>query len=311
MSREIGEIVSEVCKDRLKGYVRALEGLRHGTENYAILEEKARIIEAELSSFGLAAESQPVFYKQRNYRNIIATLQGSRSGKEMLLVGAHYDSPRESPGADDNASGVAVLLEAARILSGSEFTKTIQFVAFTLEEPQTWNHSILRGSRQFVLEARKSGVIYEAVLILECVGYTDGREFSQIVPPLIGVPVSKVGDFLAVVANKRSRRLMETFCRCSSNQVPGLKLLSHAFPFQGYLLPQCRFSDHASFWNGGYPALMLTDTAMFRNPHYHTHHDTHDTLNFDFMADVARSVAAFVTTAGGLLQRAEFRGQYI
>ncbi len=298
MSKEIGEIVAQVSEDRLKEYVRALEGLRHGTENYTILEEKAAIIVDKLGSFGLAVNSQPVFYKQRNYRNIIATLQGSGSEKEMLLVGAHYDSPRGSPGADDNASGVAVLLETARILSGSKFTKTIQFVAFTLEEPQTWNHSILRGSRHFVREARKSGALYDAVLILESVGYTDGRELSQIVPPLIGVPVSNVGDFLAVIANQRSRRLMETFCRCASNQAPGLKLLSHAFPFQGYLLPQSRFSDHASFWNGGYPALMLTDTAMFRNPHYHTRHDTHDTLNFDFMADVARSVVAFIAIAG-------------
>jgi len=115
MSTEIGGIVAEVSRDRLNENVRALEGLRHGTENYAILEEKAGFIEDELRSFGLAVESQPVIYRQRRYRNIIATLRGNGSGKEKLLVGAHYDSPRGSPGADDNASGVAVLLEAARI----------------------------------------------------------------------------------------------------------------------------------------------------------------------------------------------------
>lgn len=298
MSKETARMASEVSKDRLKEYVRTVEGLRHGTENYSILEEKAGFIADQLGSCGLAVESQPVFYQHRNYRNIIATLQGSGSGQEMLLVGAHYDSSRGSPGADDNASGVAVLLETARILGRHGFRKTIQLVAFTLEEPQIWNHSILRGSSHFVRKARRSGARYEAVLILESVGYTDTRELSQVVPPLLGVPVSKIGDFLAVVANKRSRRLMERFCRCASEQVPGLKLLSHAFPFQGYLLPQTRFSDHASFWNGGYPALMLTDTAMFRNPHYHTRHDTHDTLDFDFMADVARCVVAFIMTAG-------------
>jgi Zn-dependent M28 family amino/carboxypeptidase len=300
MSREIGEIVAEVSKGRLYDYVRALEGLRHGTENYESLDEKAGFIEDELRSFGLAMESQPVLYKGRRYRNIIATVLGSGSGKEMLLVGAHYDSPRGSPGADDNASGVAVLLESARILSGHQFTKTIQLVAFTLEESQTWRHSFLRGSSHFVREARRSGAKYEAVLILECVGYATTRERSQYVPRFIGFPVSKIGDFLAVIADKPSSALMDSFKRITLDCIPSLKVVSHAFPFYGHLVPQSRFSDHSSFWKKGYRALMLTDTAMFRNPHYHTHHDTHDTLNYDFMANVAKSVVAFMATAGGL-----------
>ena len=305
MSGEIEGIVAEVSRDRLNENVRALEGLRHGTENYAILEEKAGFIEDELRSFGLAVESQPVMYRQRRYRNIIATFRGNGSGKEMLLVGAHYDSPRGSPGADDNASGVAVLMEAARILSGHGFTKTIQFVAFTLEEAQIWSHSILRGSRHFVREARRSETMFEAVLILECVGYATRREGSQFVPPFIGIPLSKVGDFLAVIADKPSSALMDAFQRTTLAWNADLKIVSHAFPLYGHLVPQSRFSDHASFWKKGYPALMLTDTAMFRNPNYHTHHDTHDTLDFDFMANVAKSVVAFIATAGGLLQRSE------
>lgn len=300
MSSEILELVAAVQKDRLEEYVRALEGLRHGTENYAALEEKARFIEVQLRSCGCEVESQMVPYKERSYRNIVATLNGTESGKERLLVGAHYDSPRGSPGADDNASGVAALLEAARILGRCRFKRTVQFVAFTLEEPQTWNHSILRGSRHFAREARRSGIRYEAVLILECVGYTDKKQRSQIIPSLVGIPVPKTGDFLGVIANKSSKALMESFHANVATWVPELKVASYAVPLHGYLVPQSRFSDHSSFWNHGYPALMLTDTAMFRNPNYHTPRDTLDTLDFDFLTDVAKSVVSFIGANCGL-----------
>jgi Zn-dependent M28 family amino/carboxypeptidase len=301
MPEEISNLVGEVRGARLEQYVRKLEGLRHGTENYAALEEKARFIEEELISFGLRVENQPVPYKGRRYRNIIATLEGTGSGKERLLVGAHYDSSRGSPGADDNASGIAVLLESARILGGRGFGKTVQFVAFTLEEPQTWKHSILRGSRHFAREARRAGTKYEAVLVLECVGYTDRRKWSQIIPSVAGIPVPKTGDFLGNIANKPSRKLMEAFHECATSRVPEFKVVSYAVPLRGYLIPQSRFSDHSSFWNCGYPALMLTDTAMFRNPNYHTYRDTHETLDYDFMANAARCVVAFIGGEAGRL----------
>jgi len=301
MPLRIQELVAEVRKDRLQGNVRAIEGLRHGTQNYATLEEKAEFVVDELHSFGFEVESQSVIYKNRNYRNIIATLGRSEFDTDRFLVGAHYDSPRGSPGADDNASGVAALLEAARVLGGQRFTKTIQFVAFTLEEPQTWNHSILRGSRLFVREARRSGIRYNSVLILECVGYTDKKERSQLIPSLVGIPVPKTGDFLGVIANRSSKPLMEAFHKSATTWVPEVRLVSYAVPLHGYLIPQSRFSDHSSFWNHGYPALMLTDTAMFRNPNYHTCHDTHDTLDYDFLSCVTKGVVAYIGTACGLL----------
>ncbi len=294
MPREINSLVGEVSRERLDEYVRKLEGLRHGTENYATLEEKACFIEEEFKSFGLRVENQPVPYKGRHYRNIIATLDGTGDNGQRLLIGAHYDSPRGSPGADDNASGTAVLLETARILGRREVGKTLQFVAFTLEEPQTWNHSILRGSRRFARDARRAGTEYEAVLVLECVGYTDKRERSQVIPSLTGIQVPKTGDFLGIIADKPSRKLMEAFHECAATWVPDLKTVSYAVPLRGYLIPQSRFSDHSSFWNRGYRALMLTDTAMFRNPNNHAKSDTHATLDYDFMSNVARSVVAFI-----------------
>ena len=111
---------------------------------------------------------------------------------------------------------------------------------------------------------------------------------------MVAQPVPRTGDFLGVVANKPSKGLMKAFHRSAATLAPGFKVVSCAVPLRGYLIPQSRFSDHSSFWNRGYPALMLTDTAMFRNPNYHTSRDTHETLDFDFMTNVGRCVVAFI-----------------
>ncbi len=297
-SRDVGNILSEIDPARLQGYLGAVEGVRHGTENYALLDETAHYLETTFRSFGLGVTHQEVFFKGRPYRNIIATLEGSAPEKDRLLIGAHYDSPRGSPGADDNGSGTAVLLEAARILSRHRPARTVQFVAFTLEEPQTWTHVILRGSRQFAREARKEGIGYAAAVILECVGYTDTRVRSRLIPLLVGVRVSEAADFLAVIADRRSAGIMDLFHTTAAATVPELTVVPYAVPLSGYIIPQTRFSDHASYWDQGYPALMLTDTAMFRNPHYHTSRDTSDTLDVEFMAAVTRSVVAFILKLG-------------
>lgn len=288
------DILSQVSAERLQGYVKRIEGLRHGWENYETLEEKASFIEGTLRSFGLPVEDQEVLFHGKTYRNIIATLGGDRGETNWLLLGAHYDSAPGSPGADDNASGVAVLLEAAGILSKMKPDRTIQFVAFTLEEPQPHTVHFLIGSGLFAQEARRLNRGYEAVFILESVGYTDSAEGSQIVPFLIGMPAPKKGNFLAVIANKRSKDLMEAFRAFASEYVPELLLFPYAVPFSGRIVPESRFSDHASFWNSGYPALMLTDTAMFRNPHYHTPHDRYETLDFSFMHNVTKAVISAI-----------------
>jgi len=291
---DIRHLIGAVSGERLRGHVVALEGLRHGWENFPALEERASYVEETLKSFGYQVESEPVPFRTRTYRNIIATIEGVIPGLPWLLVGAHYDSPLGSPGADDNASGVAVLLEVARILSEWRPAKTIQFVAFTLEERQSYDATILRGSREFVRRASEAGRRYDVALILECVGYTDRSKRSQILPRLITIPVPETADFLAVIAARRSKPAMERFHRAAAEYVPELPVVPYAVPFNGYLIPQSRCSDHSSFWDAGYPALMLTDTAMFRNPNYHTLRDTSDTLDYGFMADVNRAVIAAV-----------------
>ena len=130
------DILSQVNTKRLQEYVKKIEGLRHGWENYAALEQRAAFIEDTFKSFYYSVENQEFLYHERTYRNIVATLEGLHQEKERILLGAHYDAAWGSPGADDNGSGVAVLLEAAAILSRQKLNRTVQLVAFTLEEPQ-------------------------------------------------------------------------------------------------------------------------------------------------------------------------------
>jgi Zn-dependent M28 family amino/carboxypeptidase len=189
-------------------------------------------------------------------------------------------------------------LEASHILSSLKLQRTIQFVAFTLEEPQPQTLHFLIGSNHFANEAYKSKKRYKAALILESVGYTDDTEGSQIAPLIMRAPVPKKGNFLGIIANGRSRSIMNGFRVASNAYVPELPVVSYKVPFSGRLIPETRFSDHASFWNYGYPALMLTDTAMFRNPHYHTRHDRFETLDFNFMTNVAKAVVSVLLTFG-------------
>jgi Zn-dependent M28 family amino/carboxypeptidase len=290
----INKISSEVSIERLKSYVKSVEGLRHGWENYEALEEKAEFIEGTLRSFNLKVESQEVPFHRKTYRNIIAIMEGIDKEKEGILLGAHYDAAWGSPGADDNASGVAVLLEAANILSNQKLHRTVQFVAFTLEEPQPQTLNFLIGSNHFVREAKKQKKRYEAVFILESVGYTDTIEGSQAVPVFVRIPVPKQGNFLGIIANRRSKAIMNAFYHIASEHVPELTIVPYKVPLSGRIIPETRFSDHASFWNYGYPALMLTDTAMFRNPNYHTHKDKYETLDFTFVVNVTKAVISVI-----------------
>jgi aminopeptidase YwaD len=280
--------------DRLTEDVLALEGLRHGRENYPALERRARYIEERLRSLGAQVTSQPVSLRGRNFRNVIGTLAGTDPETPLLLIGAHYDAAPGSPGADDNASGVAVLLETARLMTRQRLRNSIQFVAFTLEEAQTLIGPSRFGSRRFAREAKKAGRRYLGAFILESVGYRDETEGSQRLPPLIKVNVPDRGNFLGVIGNRRSEPLMQAFCRAAADGVPELPVVPYRVPFSGLLLPQTRFSDHVAFWNCGYPALMLTDTAMFRNPHYHRPTDTAATLDYSFMAAIAEALGCFL-----------------
>ena len=278
----------------LQEHVRNICGLRHGTDNYDELEQKAQYVESFFRYCGFPVENQYFQFRSRQYRNVIATVAGSRPDLPPLLLGAHYDGNRGTPGADDNASGVAVLLETARALKQAAPARRVELVAFTLEEPQTFTHLICRGSKVFARRARERKERYQGAVILECIGFTSEKQKWELISQLLGLEIPPTGDFLAVVGNVPSHSFLNAFVASARRSNPALKTIGYAAPAQGYLLPQLRFSDHSSFWDNDYPAIMLNDTVMFRNPNYHQPGDLPETLDFPFMAEVAASVVTFL-----------------
>lgn len=276
---------------RLRRHVEALEGIRHPDTAPRKLAEAEAYVAEQLAATRLEVERRPFSFRGTRYHNVIATRPGTDATGPRVLVGAHFDSARATPGADDNASGIAVLLEVARALAAEAANATtIELVGFNLEEPQEGLRFRV-GSRVFAKDARRAGVDYRAALILEMVGYTDTTRGSQTKPFLLfWKRVPRAGTFLAATGDGQSARLLRTFATVSRAEVPELPIVTFRTPFRGFVVPHTRLSDNASFWDEGYPALMLTDTAFLRNPHYHEPSDRSDTLDYTFMASVSRSV---------------------
>jgi len=214
--------------------------------------------------------------------NVIARAKGS-GGRHDILIGAHYDTVPGTVGADDNASAVAVMLETARLLKDEN--RPLRFAAFTLEEPPYFFTSE-QGSRQYV---RHCGKEIAAALVLEMVGYTCADQGYPLLLRWAGYP--KTGDFIGVIGDGRSRRLVRDVARAFES-VGDLPTENLSVPLRGWLLPAVRLSDHASFWDHGIPAVMITDTAFMRNSNYHLMSDRPETLDIGFMAKVARASAA-------------------
>jgi hypothetical protein len=219
---------------------------------------------------GYSVHEQPYQYHDLRVANVIAIPADAAEATDYYVVGAHYDTVPTTPGADDNASAVAVMPELARRVSTTRLKVPIHFVAFTLEEPPA-HLTRHQGSRVFVREVRKSGHRVLGALVLEMVGYTSARQNYPFIRRWPGYPAQ--GDFIGIIGNWRSRRLGHAVLRGFHNS-RNLRAESLFVPFDGWILPSTRLSDHASFWDAGWPALMITDTAFFRNPNYHLPSDT-------------------------------------
>jgi hypothetical protein len=264
----------------------------------ASLDRAAEYIEARLGEAGLSLSRQEYEVGDHRYRNILGHI-GPEGAAREYVIGAHYDTVDGTMGADDNASAVAVLLETARAAPGLGIDRgdtAWTFAAFTLEEPPSFAGDTM-GSRQFVREARRSGKEYSGAIIMEMVGYYDDRENSQSFPfPLQFLGYPKTGNFIGLVGNGASGELLDdverSFRRNDSLPVETLKV-----PGKGGILPTIRFSDHASFWDAGYQAIMVTDTAFYRNPFYHTARDRPETLDYVRMAALVESLLIFMADA--------------
>jgi Zn-dependent M28 family amino/carboxypeptidase len=232
------------------------------------------------------------------YRNVVAVKypdKPSRGGElPPLLIGAHYDTVSGSPGADDNASGLAVLLEVASHFRVQSLVRPVWLVAFCLEEQDRL------GSQAFVSRLKAERYELAGAIILECVGFARSETGTQQSPPAVPIAVPTQGDFLAIVGNEASQSLVRQLEQEAQQRTTKLKTLSLVVPGRGETMPHTRRSDHASFWDAGYPAVVLTDTANFRNPHYHRETDTVDTLNLEFLSNVAATVTTTAIQIAGV-----------
>lgn len=283
-------------QDRLLAHLHALVGERHPVTSPAHLQRAEEYIADTFEQLGLQVSLHPFEAMGGTYRNVIASLLPTHqaTGQGMfqapLILAAHYDTVEGSPGADDNASAVAVLLETARRLRGVDRVREVHCIGFCLEEEG------LLGSLAYAAELKAARRTIAGAIVLECVGYASGEEDSQTVPPGTPFAVPTIGNFLAVVGNTTSAALTASVAQAAKPHVPVVPLV---IPGNGGLLPDTRRSDHAAFWHYGFPAVMLTDTANFRNPNYHKSTDTLDTLNLRFLEQVADAVTASANDLAG------------
>ncbi len=275
-------------EDRLRGHIEALcvgIGARtpFGGGNLA----RARAyIGAAFESAGFEVTEQTYDYQGVPVANVIAAPPGAGAAEAYTLIGAHYDTVPGTPGADDNASGVAVLLELAGRLAERPPPAPFRLAAFTLEEPPAFT-TAHQGSRVLVRRLRDTGERVLGAIVLEMVGFTSPAQVYPMVLRWAGYPPQ--GNFIGIVGNRRSRRFGRALL-AGFRRNPRLPVESLFVPFNGWVLPATRLSDHASFWDGGWPAVMVTDTAFFRNPNYHLPSDTPETLDFGFMAQLVQSL---------------------
>jgi Zn-dependent M28 family amino/carboxypeptidase len=258
-----------------------------GVRSYSDLEglnRTADYIEDGFRACGYMASRQAFGFEGRTYYNISAELKGDEP--DVVVVGAHYDTVSGSPGADDNASGVAGVLELARLFGSERPRHTMRFVAFCLEEPPVFRTSCM-GSAVYAKSLREEGVPVKGMISLEMIGYYCHEKGCQYYPlSVFKLRYPDTGDFIAFVGNIASRgftrAVRDGFKAHSDFPVTSLNTVR--------AVPGIDFSDHRSFWEYGFDAFMVTDTAFYRNPHYHTVGDTARTLDYDGMAEVVKGL---------------------
>ncbi len=229
-------------------------------------------------------------FGELQYRNIEVDLYGREKRNEIIVVGAHYDTRWLSPGADDNASGIAGLIEIARILKNQRYTRTIRFIAFANQEVPSYQRAEM-GSMYSAKRSYARAELITGMIGLEMIGYYSEKPGSQNYPSLLSRFYPDQGNYIAFVGNLASRDLL-------------LNAISHfraqqIFPSEGLIAPDwagrtISRSDHGSYWYYDFPAIMVTDTANYRNPNYHTAADSADKLDYEKMARVVNGLANMI-----------------
>jgi Zn-dependent M28 family amino/carboxypeptidase len=256
-------------------------------QNLDNLNSVANYISESLSASGGRVTQQLFEVHGNEYKNIVAAF--GPTGGEVIVVGAHYDAEGENPGADDNASGVAGLLEIARLLSKVALKTKVVLVAFSLEEPPFFGSDNM-GSAVYAKSLTESATAVKLMIALEMIGYYSEEKGSQDYPmPLLRLYYPSTGNFIAVVDQLMSTQAQRM--KASMAQVIDLPVYSMNAPS---FIPGVDFSDHSNFWRYGYPAVMITDTAFYRNKAYHTGLDRVERLDYEKMAQVVYGVFDYV-----------------
>ena len=280
-NRTAPEVRPERLRERVEKLVSYLPRDYSHSEN---LDRAAEYIAREFQAAGAVVREQVFEAEGRKYRNVIARFGPERG--ELFVVGAHYDAVEGTPGADDNASGVAGLLELGSLLAKTPLKNPVELVAYTLEEPPFFRSGLM-GSAVHARSLREAGVRLRGMLSLEMIGYFSDQEGSQRYPaPGLGLVYGDRGDFLVLAGRLADAGLLRRIKTAMSIAAP-LPVHSINAP-----LTSVDFSNHASYWQHNYRAVMLTDSAFYRNPHYHELSDTPDTLDYQRMAQAVQQVHA-------------------
>ena len=282
----------------VRQYSDSLLGAEIGERNlfrYPHLEAAANMIEKELETVGYAVHKQTFEVEGKACHNLEAQISRTGQQKEIVVIGAHYDSAVGCPGSNDNATGVAAMLALARAFTGARPQRTLRFVGFVNEEPPYFQTSSM-GSVVYASRCRAQGDRVAGMLSLETIGYYSQERGSQHYPFPFGLWYPSTGDFIGFVGNISSRKLVR--------QVVASFRHHARFPSEGAAVPGAipgvGWSDHRAFWRQNYPGVMVTDTALFRDPCYHTADDTPGRLDYDRMARVVSGLERVVAGLVGL-----------
>jgi Zn-dependent M28 family amino/carboxypeptidase len=291
-SQQLNSIDVDALRDRLSEHVDVLArviGDRNLLTKYTALESAARYVESTFAQIGYQTSAQVYEIAGKEVRNIEVESRGTNNAQEILVIGAHYDSVPGSPAANDNASGVAGVLELARHFRTIATSRTLRFVAFVNEEPPYF-HTELMGSLVYARRCRKQRENIVGMISLETIGFYSDAPGSQKYPLLLRPFFPSRGNFIAFVGDRSARRFVK--------RVGKLFRRHSDFPMQRAaapnFIPGVGWSDHWSFSQVGYPALMVTDTAPFRYRYYHTPQDTPEKLDYQRMGRVVAGMGNVV-----------------
>ena len=288
-------------QERLKKHLKALTETigERSVRTPGNLNKTVEYILSYYKKIGIKAWREPYSYEGFEVANVVAELSSGPNPVKRYVLGAHYDSVAGTVGADDNASAVAVQLETARYLKAMFDQKkvglNVKLVSFALEEPPAYRTPYM-GSRVYAKKARQEKEKIDGMICLEMVGYACYEPGCQNYPfPLGFFDYPESGNFIGIVGNFKSSDFSRALTGAFQKN-DGLPVVKLTVPFNGWIIPSVRLSDHASFWDQGYKAVMVTDSAFFRNPYYHTPADTMEKLDYRFMAELVESLVLFFTS---------------